>query len=324
MRKTLLVTGGLGFVGRTLVSKLHRDFNVVIADNADGDIRRRIPAASDDIKLERLDIRDLAAVTKLMDTYKPDAIIHLAAVHFIPLCESDPQLAVSTNVGGTVNLLATAPEGCRFVFASSAAVYAPADELHDEQTSRIGPLDIYGFTKLQGEDYARYFARQRQLQMVIVRLFNVAGPGETNPHLLPDLLVQVMSGKRELSLGNLYPKRDYVHVEDVARGFAAAALDGTVQPGETVTVNLGTSEQHSVSDVVALLSRVSGAPLIVQQDAQRRRESDRPFLGANRRRIEELFGWTPEHDLERALADLWKSPEFSPALLRHYGMEDTH
>lgn len=90
-----------------------------------------------------------------------------------------------------------------------------------------------------------------------------------------------------------------------------------------MTVNLGTSQQHSVEEVVALMSQVSGLPLVVREDVERRRKSDRPFLGADRRRIAELFGWEPERDLRDALADLWDRPEFSLALLRHYGMADS-
>src|SRR6201999_2072091 len=108
--------------------------------------------------------------------WAPDIIIHLAALHYIPECEANPTLAVSTNVIGTLNLLQSAPSGCRFVFASSGAVYRPHDKPHSEATSELGPTDIYGFTKLHGEHYVATMAAKRNLRAVVVRLFNVVGP----------------------------------------------------------------------------------------------------------------------------------------------------
>src|SRR4029078_5907911 len=115
---------------------------------------------------------------------------------------------------------------------------------------------IYGLSKLDSERYVRHFARERQLSAVIVRLFNVIGPGETTPHLVPELVAQLKAGRTKVRLGNLSPKLDYIHVRDAARGFLATALGGEVLPGETVTVNLGTSHSFSVEEVVTRLRTV--------------------------------------------------------------------
>jgi len=311
-----MVTGGFGFVGRSATQLLSVDHDVVVADIADpGPLG--LPQG---VKHARVDIRDEAAVAEMFRQYQPSAIIHLAAIHFIPLCERNPALAVSTNTLGTVNLLKAAPEGCRFVFASSAAVYAPSSDLHVEETSAIGPMDVYGFTKLDGEQYVRYFAALRQLEAVNVRLFNVAGPGETNPHLLPDILAQVKAGQREISLGNLFPRRDYIHVDDAAAGFIAAPTQGQVARGTTETVNLGTSVQHSVVDAINLLQEVAGVDLTIVEDASRLRKVDRPYLGADITKIGKTFGWAPKHSLRDALSDAWREPRFSAELKRTYGL----
>src|SRR5690606_36433472 len=158
-----------------------------------------------------------AEIAALAQDFTPDAIIHLAAVHYIPECEQSPDLAVRTNVTGTVNTLLAAPPGCRFVYASSGAVYRPDPHPHSEAAAAVAPTDIYGFTKLHGEQYVRYLAHRREFAAVIVRLFNVVGPGETNPHLLPEILAQLKAGRSTVRLGNLSPRRDYIHVEDAAR-----------------------------------------------------------------------------------------------------------
>ena len=108
------------------------------------------------LKLHDTDITHASAVAETVDRIQPDAIVHLAAIHYIPECEENPDLAVSTNVAGTVNLLNACHPGMRFVYASSAAVYAPAPGPHREDGS-IAPADIYGWSKLHGEQYVKYF-----------------------------------------------------------------------------------------------------------------------------------------------------------------------
>jgi UDP-glucose 4-epimerase len=153
---------------------------------------------------------------------------------------------------------------------------------------------------------------------VIVRLFNVVGPGETNPHLLPEIIAQLKAGRQSIRLGNLWPKRDYIHVRDAARGFAAAALEGTVVNGDAVAVNLGTSNSYSVAEVVDRLRRISGCQFELLEDSSRVRAVDRPVLTADVGRIRRMFGWSARLSIDDALADLWREPDLSEALLAKY------
>lgn len=318
--KRVLVTGGSGYVGRTLVRSLYGKAELCVVDLQQFGEERLTDEDKAAVRLERVDIRDRAAIGAIIASFAPDVIIHLAAVHFIPACEQDPAGAISINVDGTVNLLEQCPAGCRFVFASSGAVYAPSDALHDEVDSLIGPADIYGYTKLHGEHYVRYLAGVRKFPAVVVRLFNVVGPGETNPHLLPEIVAQMKSGAETVKLGNTWPKRDYIHVEDAAAGFAAAGLAGDLAPGETATVNLGTSRQYSVEEVIAMLRDVSGQPFTVETDPSRVRAVDRPYLGAAIARIHDRFGWSPARTMEDSVRDLWQAPDLSRVLLERYGL----
>lgn len=272
----ILVTGGNGYVGRQLTRRLLRDRAVCVADSLRYGGWRFTPAEQAGVRLERCDIRESSGVERLMADVNPDIVVHLAALHYIPECESNPALAVATNVLGTLNLLLACPPGSRFVFASSGAVYSPEDVPHREDTSPLGPKDIYGFSKLHGEHYVREIAAKRGLRAIIVRLFNVVGPGETSPHLLPEIVAQLKCGHRVVELGNMSPQRDYIGVEDAARGFEAAALGGAVEPGETRVVNLGTSRAYSVADMVERLRRASGVDFEVRQSVDRVRKVDRP------------------------------------------------
>jgi UDP-glucose 4-epimerase len=321
LRKRILISGGAGYVGRTLCRLLYDNHDVCVVDTLNFGLDRYAAAELSKFRLETVDIRDLDALTAVVEDFKPDAIVHLAAIHFIPACEGQPGNASAINIVGLVNLLTACPPHCRFVFASSGAVYAPSDDLHDERTSALGPRDVYGFNKLHGEDYVKYFAGTKRLPAVIVRLFNVAGPGETNPHLLPEIVAQMKAGRTSVKLGNLWPKRDYIHVRDAASGFAAAALEGDVAEGEVVTVNLGTSKQYSVNEIIERLRQISGLDFAVQADASRVRAVDRPFLGAAIDRIGERFSWTPRLDINDALTDLWSNPDLSRELSTKYDLD---
>ena len=318
-RSRILVTGGAGFVGRPLVRRLAAGHDVAVLDTLQHGTDRFSPADLAHIELIEGDIRDATTVARAMSRAAPEIIIHLAALHFIPECERDPATTIAVNLLGTVNLLCAAPAGCRFVLASSAAVYRPDERPHVEDTSALGPADIYGLTKLHAEHHLAHFARSRGLAGIAVRLFNVIGPGETNPHLLPAIIGQLRAGRRRIELGNLWPKRDYLHVEDAAAGFAALALGGAIPAGGFLPVNLGSARSHSVAEIVARLSVLCGLDCEIVPDAGRMRPVDRPHLAADIGRIGREFGWRPARSLDDALRDLWARPDFSPRLAATIG-----
>jgi len=310
----ILVTGGAGFVGRELIRTLRTEGDVMLADMLRYGRPEWLDDALDGIAFESLDIRDAEATRRVIEAFSPDVVVHLAAIHYIPECDADPANAVATNVTGTVNLLSACAPGTRFVFASSGAVYQPDEAPHREFTSALGPADIYGITKLQGEEYLRTFARDRGLPACAVRLFNVIGPGETNPHLLPAIVSQLHSGAQTIELGNTWPKRDYIDVLDAAGGFAAAALGTNPDGVDCEIVNLGSGQQYSVDDILAAMRSVLGLEFEVRQDPSRMRAVDRPYLGADISHIREVFGWSPQHSLADTLQRTWANPELSAGL----------
>lgn len=304
----LLITGGNGYVGRNLTRTLYRDHDVTVVDNLRSGASRFTPEESSLFQFVEADIRDFTSLRSVIAETKPEAVIHLAAVHYIPECEANPEEAIAINTLGTMNVARALNPGTRLIFISTAAVYAPEDQPHDETKSPIGPSDVYGYTKLHAEGYVRHFASSLKLDARIVRLFNVVGPGETNPHVLPAIFSQIRRGGHTIRLGNCTPRRDYVHVQDVAEGLAAVTL--RPQNGSNIdTVNLGTGTSYSVEDLVAKLSEIAGVRFEIETDKSRLRPVDRPFLSAAVTKIARDYGWTARFQIEDSLRQLWQDPD---------------
>jgi UDP-glucose 4-epimerase len=134
-----------------------------------------------------------------------------------------------------------------------------------------------------------------------MRLFNVYGNRETNMHLIPAVLEQVEQEETSIELGNMTPKRDFIHVTDVARAFTTAlkSFDDGFD-----SFNVGTGVEHSVRDVAEMIIDASRKNLSIEQDQERVRESDRPFLQADISKIQSDMGWQPEVTFEDGITRL--------------------
>jgi UDP-glucose 4-epimerase len=305
----VLVTGGCGYVGSHVSLGLARaGHRVTVVDDlslgSPENIRDGLP---EPLPVIQVDVRDSDALTTAMRRAEPEVVIHLAALHFIPACNRDPQRAIRVNVDGTQGVLraaADAPSVAGVVVASTAAVYAPSDEAHSER-SAIGPTDIYGLTKLWSEQLAELFARSTGKAVGVARLFNVFGPGETNPHLIPTIVRQLQQGP-ELKLGNLSTKRDYIYVEDVARGLIALAE--AVRSGESLTCNLGSGRQYEGREIIETVARLMERDVQLTTDVGRVRASDRPSLLSDSTRASEALGWQPQTSWEQGLAKTVERP----------------
>lgn len=304
-----LVTGGFGFVGpqlcRTLVEAgaavaVLDDLSVGSAENLDASIAAEVETLVGDV-------RDVEAVERHLREFGPSSVFHLAAVHFIPTCETQPTLAISVNVAGSQSVL----EACSrtdsiesVVVASSGAVYAPSTDAHAEDDA-VGPTDIYGFTKEWTEKLTTYFHAATGAPVGIARIFNVIGPGETNPHLLPAIIEQFRNGG-DLRLGNLTTRRDYIYSADVADGLARLA--NRCRAAGALTCNLGSGSATSGTELVELVARAAGREVSVTPDPERFRESDRPVLRSDCSRAAAVLDWRAATSIEDAVAAALAQP----------------
>lgn len=313
----MLVTGGAGFVGLPTVRRLvARGFEVVVVDNfAVGSASRLDELVSTaPVSVEEVDVRDAGAVGAVVRDVAPWGVIHLAALHYIPYCIAHPAETMAVNLLGLQHLLDALGEAParRFVFASTADVYRPSLRPHGEDDETT-PSSIYGASKLTGEWLVRLWRASGALtEAVTARLFNVYGPGETNPHVIPHLCQSMHQGD-DLTLGNVDAKRDYTYVDDVA-DVLVALLDSDVADR---TVNVGAGHSWSVAQVVDHLARLTGRDLRICVDPERLRLSDRPDLRADPRRLRALVPGAVATPLETGLRRLLQAegllgPEATP------------
>lgn len=179
----------------------------------------------------------------------PDWIIHLAAIHFIPYCNQHPFNSSNINIQGTINILDAAKSLKnleKMFFPSTAALYPICDDPLPE-TQQTHPLDIYGLFKLAAQHLMNEFYLQTSIPTIICRFFNAFGLNETNLRLIPEIQRQVNSGIRTIELGNLEPKRDFIHTYDMAK--AIFMLLDQFDSGIDV-LNLGSGQEYLVIDVV--------------------------------------------------------------------------
>ncbi len=297
----ILVTGGAGFIGSAVIKAL-QTFPVELLVIDDLSFGNRAFVNLPDSHFRVLNILDKEGVNAVFDEFKPDWVIHLAAVHFIPWCNAHPYEAADINIRGTMHVLDAAKRvGVKGVlFASTAAVYPIADEAVGE-THPTGPLDIYGLTKLTGERLCHEFHLESGIATVVCRFFNAFGPNETNPHLIPEIAAQINAGERVLMLGNQAPKRDFIHTSDMAR--AVISLLETFESGFD-TFNLGRGIEYSVLEIAAAFGNALGEAVRVEIDPAKVRKTDRLHLLADISKLKAFTGWEPLVGIDEGIATL--------------------
>ncbi|MFV2045378.1 MAG: NAD-dependent epimerase/dehydratase family protein, partial [Anaerolineales bacterium] len=221
---TALVTGGAGFIGSHLVRELLQSGqHVVVFDNLSTGTLAHLQLDHPNLVFIQGDIVDTQSLRKAFVDCQPQTVWHLAALHFIPYCNSHPTETIRVNVMGTQHVTNCCLEfGVReLIYTSSAAVYPVADRAFSEEDPP-SPSDVYGITKLAGEMLLAAFHEGSGIRCIIARLFNIYGSGETNWHVIPEIVDQALKGNT-VHLGNTNPKRDFIHVHDVVSALRSLA-----------------------------------------------------------------------------------------------------
>ena len=267
-----LITGGLGFVGNEIVRQIRKQHEVYIIDSKN----RIAPYIDDlnDVPCFEIDITDKYKLEDIFNKIVPDFVIHLAAIHFIPECNEYPNRTLKVNVEGTQNLLDLSEKYNvkHFVMASSGAVYSDSPLALNEKNSNIEPVDVYGFSKLFCENLGKLKSKNNLLPVTMVRLFNVYGPRETNPHIIPEIIDQLRISN-ELKLGTISTYRDFVYTEDVANIFIKLSLD--IPDNKYRVINLGSGVAYTIQNLIEIISEILSREINVNIDPNRKRKVDK-------------------------------------------------
>lgn len=323
----VLVTGGAGYIGsHTLVELQGCGHQVFAIDNfcnsSNEALKRAMQISRIQLPFAAVDIRDLQALTDVLSSFKPDAIIHFAGLKSVEESNVDPLTYYDTNVLGTLRLLeAMAYVGCRrLIFSSSATVYGPPLYLPYDENHPLRPENTYGKTKLMAEQMISDWQRLTpDTSVVFLRYFNPVGAhfsgdiGEHprgRPNNLFPLLAQVAVGLRShLDIyGNDYqtkdgsPERDYIHVADLAKAHVAA-LDFLSNNISCEAFNIGVGVARSVFEVVRNFEKASGKRIPLE--IKKRRDGDLPSYYADCSKANRLLSWRPELGLEEMCRSSW-------------------
>ena len=329
--KSVLVTGGLGYIGsHTAVDLIARGYRVVLADNLNNtraEVLDGIEAISG-VRPEwvNVDLADRAATEAFLADRHFDGIIHFAAHKAVGESVAEPIAYYRNNLDSLLNLLdyQRAHPQCGLIFSSSCTVYGQADSLPIPETAPIKPAESpYGNTKQVGEEVLRDAVRAFGLKVIALRYFNPIGAhhsariGELPlgvPQNLVPFITQSAAGLRGplQVFGSDYPTRDgtairdYIHVVDLAAAHVVALeriLNASMAEAFEV-FNLGTGEGSTVLEVIQSFERATGAAL--QWSFAPRRAGDVIAAYADTQRATEVLGWTAQKTLDEAMADAWR------------------
>lgn len=297
---TVLVTGGLGYIGSYVVRDLlDRGWRVRILDNryrSDPSVAAAV-AAFERVEVIEGDVRYAHMVENAMRGI--EAVVHLAAV-CMNKSIADPTESLDVNLMGTQNVLDAAGRAGvrRMVYASSASVYGNPKTLPMREDGPVAPITPYCVAKLAGEQLLSFYSRRTNMTWLAMRLFNVYGPGQPTDayytSVVNTFLTRIAGGEPPVIDGKGDQSMDFVHVSDVARALAMAV--DSEATGEVL--NVGTGRQTTIARLAELLIHHLGVPVTPSF-------SPREVLVTQREasidQINSVLGWQPEVDIEDGL-----------------------
>ena len=331
MSKSVLVTGGAGYIGSHACKALARaGYRPVVFDNLSRGHREAVRWGP----LVEGDIADRAKLTAAFDQYRVSAVMHFAAYAYVGESVTDPALYYRNNLAGTLSLIEAMREAGvdTIVFSSTCATYGDPASVPIRETAVQLPVNPYGETKLAIERALRWYGEAYGLRWAALRYFNAAGADpdgeigelhEPETHLIPLVLQAALGERPHIDIyGTDYPTpdgtaiRDYIHVQDLADAHLRA-LEHLGAGEGSKALNLGTGQGHSVREVIQAAETISGRQIACRHTP--RRQGDPPALVADPGLATELLGWRPQiSDLDSIISTAlaWHITQH-PRQLRH-------
>jgi GDP-4-dehydro-6-deoxy-D-mannose reductase len=302
--KRLLVTGRQGFVGTTLCRMVNDE--------------RRVAGWSVIDTPASVDLRDTAATSLMVETARPDAVLHLAAQSWVPDAVRDPAATLQVNLFGTLNVL-QALKRCAFrgrmIYVGTGDVYGivPEEALPVAETRLPAPRNPYSVSKLAAEALCYQWTATEEMDIVLARPFNHIGRGQSDRFVLSNFarqIVEISQGRRKpvVAVGDIDVTRDFTDVRDVVHAYFALLASGA--SGEVYNVCSG--RDRSIRSLLDRLAELAGVAITIEQDQARLRQAEQRRVCGDPAKIRRHTGWVATTPLDESLAAMlcyWESGE---------------
>lgn len=302
--KNILVTGADGFIGSHLVEMLVKAGANVKALSLYNSFNYwgwlEDIDCLDQIEILNGDVRDPHYCKHI--TKEIDIVFHLAALIAIPYSYVAPSSYVDTNINGTLNILqASLDNGVeRVIHTSTSEVYGTAQYVPIDEKHPIQAQSPYSASKIGADSMAMSFYNAFELPVTIARPFNTYGPRQSARAVIPTIITQIASGKKEIKLGDISPTRDFNYVEDTCRGFIALAMS-TESIGDTF--NIGSNYEISIGDTLDLIKDIMQSDVEFLSEIVRIRpvNSEVHRLWCDNTKMKALTGFETEYSIREGL-----------------------
>lgn len=303
------ITGASGFVGNYLCRYLlaHTDWELlgtVYPDPVES------PQPDPRLRLIQLDLRDPQQVKQQIEDFAPEAIVHLAAISFVPSSFADPWNTLDNNIRAQLNVLEAMREAggeARVLVIGSNEEYGKphADELPVVEETPLRPLNPYAVSKVAQDFLGLQYHLTYGIEVVRLRPFNHTGPGQSPRFVLPAFASQVArieAGLQEpvVRVGNLDVARDFTDVRDIVAAYHLALVKG--EAGEVY--NLASGSPQSIRGLLEMLLSLSIADIHVEVDPSRYRPADAPVVYGSADKFRRHTGWEPHIPIEQTVEDV--------------------
>ncbi len=318
--KKILVTGADGFIGSHLVERLIkrgakvRALSFYNSFNYWGWLEDLINI--DKVDVVSGDIRDYKFVNDI--TKGVDIVFHLASLIAIPYSYKSPLSYIRTNIEGAYNICMASLENNikKIIHTSTSEVYGTAEYVPIDEKHPLKPQSPYSASKIGADSIAMSFFNSYNLPLVIARPFNTYGPRQSARAIIPSIIVQILSGKKRLEVGNTYPTRDFNFINDTINAFIKIAekdgIDGEV-------INFGSGKEISIDDLIKKIIKISKSDIeIVYSDERKRpKSSEVDRLLCDNTKAKEILNYEPEFDIDKGLEITFKWFENSENLKKY-------
>ena len=304
--KKILVTGGCGFIGSHLVEHLVEEgYNVICFDryNIDGNLYNLNNSKyKNDIEFFLGDIRDIDSLKKA--TNGVSSILHLAALISIPYSYTSPLAYVKTNIEGTYNVLEIAKDNNidDTIITSTSEIYGTAQFSPMSEKHPINGQSPYAASKIAADQLSLSYYRSYDLPVKIIRPFNNYGPRQSSRAVIPTIIFDVISKKKEITLGNINTKRDFLYVKDTILAYTKL-LNSKKHYGEVF--NFGSGISYKISDVVKDIQKInnSNKKINISSNKLRPENSEVFDLVADCKKSIDLLQWFPKYSFADGLLE---------------------